>query len=566
MTAPPSAPRPAAPSAPPPAQPETLQHRPSRPSRALPSVAPQDPSGGIPRLDESFRATWRYDIPAGIVVFLVAIPLCLGIALASGAPMLSGLITGIVGGLVVSALSGSQLMVSGPAAGLTAIVIAAITELGSFQVFLVAVVLAGALQIAMGLLRAGIIGYFFPSSVIKGMLAAIGLILILKQLPYALGAGVEPFETDTFQQPKGGNTFTAIADALGAAVPLAIALTVIALLVLVYWPKLAPAKLRKVIPGALVAVLIGVVGAALAAAFAPGIALPRSAMVSLPTPNSLGEIASLLAFPDWSAISNPAVWKVALTIGIVASLETLLSLEATDKLDPFKRNAPANRELLAQGTGNMLAGAIGGLPMTGVIVRSAANIGAGARTWRSAFFHGVLLLLAVVAIPTLLNRIPLAVLAAILLHTGFKLANPRLFRDAYRIGWKYLIPFVVTIVAILVTDLLVGITIGLLVGAFNVLMDDYLHAYSYQVDESADHHRVRITLADQVTFLNKARINEALHAVPRGSTVIVDATRSKHIDHDVVELLHDFEDNAQARGISLELVGVPEPAVPNGAH
>jgi MFS superfamily sulfate permease-like transporter len=289
-------------------------------------------------------------------------------------------------------------------------------------------------------------------------------------------------------------------------------------------------------------------------------------MVSLPTPDSIGQLAALLAFPDWSALGNPAVWKVAVTIGIVASLETLLSLEATDKLDPFKRNAPANRQLLGQGVGNMIAGAVGGLPMTGVIVRSAANIGAGARTWRSSFVHGVLLLVAVIAIPTLLNRIPLAVLAAILLHTGFKLAHPRLFRDAWQIGPKYIIPFVVTIGAILATDLLVGICIGLVVGTFFVLYDDYSHAYSYQVDESADHRRVRLTLAEQVTFLNKARINEALHAVPQGSTVVVDATRSKHIDHDVIELLHDFEENARARGISLHLVGVPEPAVASGAH
>ena len=538
---------------------------------------PQDPTrprlevGGEPltqppTLDESFAATWKYDLPAGLVVFFVALPLCLGVALASGAPMLAGLITGIVGGVVVSFLSGSQLMVSGPAAGLTAIVLASIGQLGSWSAFLVAVVLAGALQVVLGVMRAGIIAYFFPSAVIKAMLAAIGLILILKQLPYALGAGVEPFETDAFSSPQGGNSLTAIADAAGAALPLAIALSLGSLLVLVFWDRIAPASLRKLVPAPVVVVLIGVAGAAAAAAFAPSLALPASAMVTLPAPSSLGELASLVAFPDWSVIGNPVVWRVAATIGIVASLETLLSLEATDKLDPFKRNANANRELLAQGIGNMFAGAAGGLPMTGVIVRSAANIGAGARTWRSSFTHGLLLLSAVVAIPTLLNRIPLAVLAAILLFTGYKLANPKLFVDAWRIGPKYFVPFVVTVGAILATDLLVGICIGLAVGAFFVLKDDYANAYSYQVEESADHHRVRLVLAEQVTFLNKARINEALHALPRGTVVTVDASRTRHMDHDVVELLHDAIANARARGLALYLVGVPGPTARADSH
>jgi MFS superfamily sulfate permease-like transporter len=534
--------------------------RPPREQRAAAATATR------PSLDESFGATWRHDLPAGLVVFLVALPLCLGIALASGAPLLSGLVTGIVGGVLVSRLSGSQLLVSGPAAGLTAIVLAAITELGSFGVFLVAVVLAGAIQVALGVLRAGIIGYFFPSSVIRGMLAAIGLILILKQLPYAFGAGVEPFEADAFKNPSGGNSLTAIADAVGSALPLAIVISVLSLLVLVFWGKVAPAGLRRLVPAPLVVVLLGVIGAALAAAFVPGLALPATAMVNIPVPDSMGELASLLAFPDWSAIGSGAVWRVALTIGIVASLETLLSLEATDKLDPFKRNSPANRELLAQGIGNMVAGAVGGLPMTGVIVRSAANIGAGGRTWRSSFIHGTMLLVAVVAIPTLLNYIPLAALAAILLYTGFKLANPQQFREAWSVGPKYLVPFVVTVAAILATDLLVGICIGLVVGTFFVLRDDYSHAYSYDIEESPDHRRVRLTLAEHVTFLNKARINQVLHELPQGSTVTVDAMRTRHIDHDVVELLHEFEQNARARGITLRMVGVPQPAAIGGAH
>lgn len=554
MTAPLRAPRPGGPTADPGPPPP-----PVRP-RAVPSDAP------APQLDESFAATWRFDLPAGMVVFFVALPLCLGIALASGAPLLSGLITGIVGGLIVSWLSGSQLMVSGPAAGLTAIVITAIAQLGSFDRFLTAVVLAGALQLLLGVLRAGIIGYFFPSAVIKGMLAAIGLILILKQLPYALGAGIAPQGLDDTDPASSGGTFAPILDAATSMHPLAVALSVGALLLLMFWDRIAPPAVRRVLPAALMVVAIGVVAVLAVAAAAPGLALPQAAMVTLPTPSSLGELVSLLAFPAWGAVTDPAVWRVAVTIAIVASLETLLSLEATDKLDPFKRNAPANRELFAQGVGNMVAGAIGGLPMTGVIVRSAANVGAGGRTWRSAFFHGGLLLGAIVAIPALLNRIPLAVLAAILLFTGFKLAHPRLFRDAWRVGPKYFVPFVVTVGAILATDLLVGICVGLAVGAFFVLLDDYAHAYSFQVEESADRHRVRLKLAEQVTFLNKARINRALHGLPSGSHVTVDATASRHIDHDVVELLHEFEQHARARGIDLRLVGVPQPNGPAAAH
>jgi MFS superfamily sulfate permease-like transporter len=525
---------------------------------AAPDVTPPPP------FDDSFAATWRADLGAGLVVFLVALPLCLGIALASGAPLLSGLVTGIVGGLVVSRLSGSALMVSGPAAGLTAIVFAAIGELGSFPAFLVAVVLAGAMQVALGLLRAGIIGYYFPSSVIRGMLAAIGLILILKQLPYALGDGIAPFETDAFREPKGGNSLTSIWEAATHAVPAAVILSTIALALLVLWPKIAPARLRQLMPAPLAVVLLGVFGAMGLGAL--GLALPAAAYVQLPTPDSPGELVGLLAFPNWSMLTSAAVWKVAGTLAVVASLETLLSLEATDKLDPWKRSAPANRELLAQGAGNALSGLLGGLPMTGVIVRSAANVAAGGRTWRASWLHGVFLLVAVLAIPGLLNRIPLAVLAAILIHTGFKLAHPRLVRDAVKVGRKYAVPFLVTVVAILVTDLLVGISIGLAVGALFVLLDSWSHAYSYQVEESPDRRHVRLVLAEEVTFLNKARISRALHDLPSHCVATVDASRTRHLDHDVIELLHEFRDTARTRGIALQLIGVPTPALAAGAH
>lgn len=538
-----------------------LEHPDSPPPARPPTATPRG-SVELPfpmRLDESFAASWRSDLTAGLVVFLVALPLCLGVALASGAPLFSGLVTGIVGGLVVSRLSGSQLMVSGPAAGLTAIVSAAIIQLGSFQAFLVAVVLGGVLQLLLGVARSGIIAYFFPSSVIRGMLAAIGLILILKQLPYALGAGIVVFESDSFAEPQGGNTITSIVSAVRAASPLAVMISVGSLALLALWPRLAPARIRKALPAPLVVVLVGVAVTLAAGAFAPGWALPASAFVQVPVVSSAGELLAQLSTPDWGVVGSPEVWRVALTIGLVASLETLLSLEATDKLDPYRRTSPANRELLAQGAGNIVAGLAGGLPMTGVIVRSSANIEAGAKTWRSSFAHGALLLVAVAAIPAVLNRIPLATLAAVLLFTGYKLAHPKLFAEAWRVGPAYALPFVVTVAAILLTDLLVGIAIGLAVGAFFILLESARSAYSYDVEESSDHHRVRIVLAEQVTFLNKARIVAALRKLPQGCVVTVDGSRARHIDHDVLEILQEFHATCGSRGITARLVAIPSP-------
>jgi MFS superfamily sulfate permease-like transporter len=538
---------------------------------APPRPSPASPPPGAPRaLDDSLGATWRADLTAGLVVFLVALPLCLGIALASNAPLFSGLVTGIVGGLLVSRLSGSALMVSGPAAGLSAIVAAAILELGSFPMFLTAVVLGGGIQLALGALRAGIIGYFFPSSVIRGMLTAIGLILILKQLPYAFGAGIAEQggggADGTATVAESAGMFGHITSAIAEAVPAAVAISLVSLIVLALWGKIAPTSVRKAVPAPLAAVLLGVAAKLVLERAAPGLALPAESLVQLPIPESIGAVASYLVFPDWTALTSPAVWRIAVTVGLVASLETLLSLEATDKLDPYKRTSPANRELLAQGAGNVVSGLIGGLPMTGVIVRSSANINAGAMTWRSSLIHGVFLLLAVVAIPALLNHIPLATLAAILLFTGYKLAHPSVFQGAWRAGTKYFIPFIVTVGAILLTDLLIGIAVGLAVGAFFVLLDSYRTAYSYHLDESADHHNVRITLAEEVTFLNKARINAALQQLPEGCVAVVDASRSQHIDPDVLEILHDFQETARAKGITLRLIDVPEPRLRAGAH
>ncbi|HEX6042305.1 SulP family inorganic anion transporter [Longimicrobium sp.] len=500
---------------------------------------------------------WRDDLGAGLVVFLVALPLCLGIALASGAPLAAGLVTGAVGGLVVSRLSGSQLMVSGPAAGLTAIVLAAITELGSYPAFLVAVVLAGLLQLGLGAARAGVIGYFFPSSVIRGMLAGIGLILVIKQVPYALGLGHAARETPEAGTGGAGGPVAEVFGHFASILPSAALVAGVSLVILTFWPKMVSQRVRRMLPAPLAVVLVGGVGAWLLGMFVPAMALPREAMVTLPVPQSIGELATYFTLPDWSALGNPAVWRIAATLAIVASLESLLSLEATDRLDRQKRVSPPNRELLAQGTGNVLAGMVGGLPMTGVIVRSAANVDAGGRTWRSAFIHGVLLVVAVASVPALLNLIPLAALAAVLIHTGFKLANPAQLVDAWKRGPRYAVPFVATVVAILATDLLIGIAVGLAVGVFFLLLDSARNAYSFERHESEDHQQIRLTLAEEVTFLNKAQISKALQTVPEGTTLTVDATRSRHLDEDVVELLHEYRDTARRRGVHLVLKGVP---------
>ncbi len=545
---------------------------------------PRRPEGGAaapPKLelvhghgvDLGVAATRRQDLGAGIVVFLVALPLCLGIALASTAPLMSGIITGIIGGIVVARASGSALLVSGPAAGLTAIVVAAIAQLGSFEAFLTAVVLAGLMQLGLGALRAGIIGYFFPTSVIKGMLAGIGLILIAKQLPYALGAGLAAGGAGGADGQSASETATAgilgwraLGETLAAIRPGALLLAVVSLAILVAWERPFMKRARKLMPAPLLVVVLGVAANALFVGFFPQLALPPEALVQLPVLDGLGSIGDVLMFPDWSVIGSSAVWTVAATLALVASLETLLSMEATDKLDPLKRRSPANRELFAQGLGNSLAGLVGGLPMTGVIVRSAANVGAGGRTWRSAFFHGVLLVGAVVAMASVLNLIPLATLAAILLFTGYKLANPKLLRDAAKVGPSYLVPFVVTVVGILATDLLVGIALGLVVATAFLLRESFRNAYFFHREESADHHRVRLELAEEVTFLNKARIHAVLHDLEPGTDVTVDGRRVRHIDHDVVEILHDFADTARSKDITLRLVGIPAVTAPASSH
>ncbi|MCC7125026.1 MAG: SulP family inorganic anion transporter, partial [Acidobacteria bacterium] len=500
----------------------------------------------------SLTASWRTDVPAAVVVFLVALPLCLGIALASGAPLFAGLISGIVGGIVVGTLSGSQLMVSGPAAGLTAIVISAIGTLGSFRAFLAAVVVAGCVQIGLAILRAGIIGYYFPTSVIRGMLTAIGLILILKQIPHLVGYDVDYVGDESFVQANSENTFTAIAHAFERVEPAAVILSLIAMVMLIAWDRTSLGRM-KLLPGPLAVVLVGMAGQWLLPRLHPSLVLGPSHLVQLPVPETLAGFAAMVTWPDWSALARTETWRIAVTLGIVASLETLLSLEATDRMDPFKREAPTDRELAAQGAGNIVAGLIGGLPITGVIVRSAANVGAGAQTKLSAVLHGMLLLVAVIMIPVLLNTIPLASLAAILLYTGYKLAHPRLLRYMWSQGYTQWLPFAVTVIAILLTDLLIGIAIGLAVG-FTFILLDQLRYPGFAIVSHAGAVLTRVRLHEQVSFLHKGSLAEMLDTLPRGSRVEIDGSACRHIDHDVLEFLSDFRQTATLKRIDFRIV------------
>ncbi|MCB0658897.1 MAG: SulP family inorganic anion transporter [Saprospiraceae bacterium] len=494
------------------------------------------------------------DIPASIVVFLVALPLCLGIALASGAPLFGGIIAGIVGGIIVGSWSGSPLGVSGPAAGLAVIVFTAIQDLGSYQVFLVAVVLAGLFQLVLGFLRAGIIGYYFPTSVIKGMLAGIGLIIILKQIPHAIGYDADYEGNLNFANPDGFNTFSELNHMMQFISPGAILITLISLIILILWEQPFMKRLRftKWVQGPLVAVIAGILLTKLSATI-PMMSLRTDQIVSIPVAENFSGFIQLFSLPDFSALANPQIYIIAITLAVVASLETLLCVEATDKLDPYKRITPTNRELRAQGIGNVISGLVGGLPVTQVIVRSSANIQSGALTKGSAIYHGLLLLISAITIPHLLNMIPLASLAAILFVVGYKLSKPVLYRQMWKEGYAQFIPFIVTILGILITDLLIGIALGMGVAIFYILYKNYKIPYFVK---HSDNSPIHIELAEDVTFLNKATILQTLNHLPDNSTVVIDAHRSIHIDHDVREIIEDFKTNAKYRNITLDLIGM----------
>lgn len=506
----------------------------------------------------------KSDLPASIVVFFVAVPLCLGIALASGAPLFAGIIAGIVGGIVVAIASGSSLGVSGPAAGLAVIVLTSIATLGSWPAFLLAVLLAGVIQLIMGFAKAGFIAYFFPSSVIKGMLTGIGLLIILKQIPHALGYDKDAEGDLSYFQTDGGTTLSSITKAFDVLTPGAILIAALSITILILWDKVLTKKhkLFQLIQGPIVVVILGIVMNYLFQSGTLHFSLAADQVVRLPVAHSLTEFFGQFTFPDFSAITNAEVWKIAVVLAIVASLETLLSVEATDKLDPFKRVTPTNRELKAQGLGNIVSGLIGGLPITQVIVRSSANISFGGKTKMSAILHGVFLLISAITIAGLLNMIPLASLAAILLMVGYKLAQPTLFKQMYKLGWEQFVPFVATVIGILATDLLKGITIGILFGIFYTLRHSYRNSHHMKdVITTEEGHEVHhIELAQEVSFFNKASVMQALEAIPVNSKVIIDCSKSKSIAHDVIELIKDYETNAKTKNITVEKINFIEQA------
>lgn len=498
----------------------------------------------------------KNDFPASIVVFFVALPLCLGIALASGAPLFSGLIAGIIGGIVVGGLSGSTIGVSGPAAGLAAIVLTAIGALGSYENFLVAVVLGGVIQLLFGVLRAGIIGYYFPSSVIKGMLTGIGIIIILKQIPHFFGYDMDPEGDFAFFQTDGQNTFSEIFNALNFISPGATLIAIIGLGILLLWDKVLAkkGKIFKLIQGPLVAVVVSILFYNLTKS-SELLGISDNHLVSVPIPDNFSSFLGQFSFPNFNAITNVNIWITAFTIALVASLETLLCVEATDKLDPEKRVTPTNRELLAQGTGNIISGLIGGLPITQVIVRSSANIQSGGKSKMSAIIHGFLLLISVVLIPRLLNMIPLSVLASILLIVGYKLAKPTLFKKMYLMGWKQFIPFTVTVIGIVFIDLLWGIGLGLLVGIVVILIKSYQNSHFLHIeDKSNGKHRIKMTLAEEVTFFNKGAILKELDSLPKDTFLTLDVTKTRYMDNDIIEILEDFSGKAKAKNIDIKIV------------
>ncbi|WP_374505415.1 SulP family inorganic anion transporter [Flavobacterium sp.] len=501
-------------------------------------------------------ANLKSDFASGLVVFLVALPLCLGIAMASGAPLFSGIISGVIGGIVVGYLSQSHISVSGPAAGLTAIVLTAITDLGSFDVFLSAVLIAGVIQLVLGFIKAGSISNYFPTNVIEGMLAGIGIIIIMKQLPHAVGFDAD-FEGDqSFIQADGGNTLSSLFNVLNYVQLGAILITLTSLIILIAWDKVSFLKKMKLIPGALVAVIIGIILNQIFINTGSSLAISKNHLVSLPVPNSIEELKNIIVTPNLSGFLNPKIWVVGVTIAIVASIETLLCIEAADRMDIQKRYTNTNVELKAQGIGNIVSSLLGGLPMTSVVVRSSANNNAGAKSKMSAIIHGVLLLISVLTVPMLLNKIPLATLAAVLLLVGYKLAKPATFIHFWHKGKYQFVPFIATLVAVVFTDLLKGVALGMIISVIFILKGNLKRAYVFRKEEYADGDVIHIDLAQEVSFLNKAAIKETLNSIPENSKVIIDAKDTIYIAHDILDLIHEFKTiRAKESHIKVKLKG-----------
>jgi MFS superfamily sulfate permease-like transporter len=503
---------------------------------------------------DSSSSAWRADLPSALVTFVIGVPLCLGIALASGAPLFAGIIAGVVGGLVAGGLSGSSLMVSGPAAGLTAIVLGGIQAHG-FEGFLAAVVLAGLLQLGLAGLRAGFVGYYFPTAVIRGMIVGIGLILVFKQIPHALGYDADAMGDESFLQANAENTFTAILGALRHIEAGAVLISLVTFGVLLAWRRESLRRLRW-LPGPLVAIVLGVLLNEFFVVAAPSLALGVTHLVSLPVASDLAAYLDQLHFPAAEAFADPAIWRLAVVLAIVASLETLLSLEATDRFDRYKREASTDRELLAQGLGNVVSGALGGLPIAGVVVRSAVNVEAGAISRRSAMLQGALLLAAALLAPRILNEIPLAAVAVVLIHVGVSLANPRTAREELALGPVHAVPFTVTVLTILLTDLLAGIVVGLAVGVYFILRD-HLRSPPFTTISPPGAVLRRLQLHDNLNFLHRAAMLTELQAVPDGSRLELDGRQTRRIDPDVLEVILNFREAARVRDIDYRLVGIP---------
>ncbi|MFK7059433.1 SulP family inorganic anion transporter [Flavobacterium oreochromis] len=499
------------------------------------------------------------DLPAGLVVFLVALPLCLGIALASGAPLFAGIISGVVGGIVVGYLSNSHLSVSGPAAGLTAIILTAKTDLGGFNVFLLAVFIAGLIQIILGFLKAGAISNYFPNNVIEGMLGGIGVIIFLKQLPHAFGYDKD-YEGDlAFLQPDGENTFSELFSVIGNIHLGATLIAVISLLILILWPKISFFKKLKLLPPALVAVLVGIILNYIFVISESPLAVLDGHLVKLPVPKSFGEFKDSFILPDFSQFTNQKVWMVGVTIAVVASIETLLCIEAADRMDKHKRYTDTNNELKAQGIGNLVSALLGGLPMTSVVVRTTANADAGAQTKMAAIFHGVLLIVCAILIPSILNMIPLATLAAVLLLVGYKLANPKVIKHFYERGKYQFIPFIATMICVVFTDLLKGVALGLVISIIFILKGNMQRAYNFRRENYTEGDLIHIDLAQEVSFLNKAAIKVSLASIPENSSVVINASDTVYIAHDVLDLIKEFKNiRAKEENIQVKLVGFKE--------
>ncbi len=501
---------------------------------------------------------WGADIRAAVVTFLVALPLCMGIAIASGAPPMAGVLSGVIGGLLVGYLSQSPFMVTAPAAGIVAITVNTVGAVGSYRGMLAALVVAGGLQVLLGIVGAGTLSYMVPLAVIKGMLAAIGLILILKQIPHALGYSVDFVGDESFRQLNNENTFTTLVSALERVHPGATAITTVSLLVLIAWSTTT--RLRRWVPGPLVVVLLAISLNWVFGWWRPGWQLTGAQLVTLPTFGAWSELLAVLQGPDWSVLSRSEAWRAALALGVVASLESLLTLSGTSRIDPYRREPSANRELLAQGVGNTVSGLVGGLPMSGVVVRSAVNVDAGAQSKVAVMIHALLLLVAVVAAPGLLSLIPISALAAILLYTGWKLVHPSFLQHAWKQGWRRFTPFLVTMLAIMLTDLLMGIGIGLIVGFAFVLLE-HQRSQGYTVVSPKGAVLTRLRLNDPVTFLHKATLAATLEALPEGSRIELDGRFTRHVDPDVLELIHEFKETARSRRIDYRLVGIPDASI-----